>query len=110
MSSETVTDFTTVDSSKDPRFVVRVQPIDIFDPQPRRPVQRGALRHVPLIDSSVHRRRILVQPGLDMLPQVEAHGVMEIDRAVRTQPVEDLLLFVVLRPRERRRVERIRGC
>ena len=42
-----------------------------------------------------------------MLPQVEAHGVMEIDRAVRTQPVEDLLLFVVLRPRKRSRVERI---
>ena len=69
-------------------------------------MQRGALRHVPLIDSSVHRRRILVQPGLDVLTQVEAHRVMEIDRAVHTQPVEDLL-FVVLRPRERSRVERI---
>jgi hypothetical protein len=84
-----------------------VQSVDILDPHPRRPVQRRAQRHLPLIDLSVHGRRILGQPGLDMLTQVETHDVMQVDRTVRTEPVEHLVLFVVLCPRDRGRVERI---
>ena len=72
-----------------------------------RPMQRRALRDVPVIQAAVDRCRILEKPRRDMLEEIKRHGVVQIDRAVRSHPCDDRRLLAVIGPAERCRVKRV---
>ena len=63
-----------------------------------RPVQRRALRNVPMIEAPVDGRGILAKPCLDVLEKVERHGVVQVDRAMGPHPLDDVRLLVVVGP------------
>ena len=80
------------------RFIDFAPAIDVADLGPGRPVQRRRLRNIPVIDALVDRGGILAEARLDVLTQIEAHGFVQIDRAVGAHPIEHGGLFVVLGP------------
>ena len=88
-------------------LVQLVLPVDVADLGPRRPVERRAAWHLPLIAQAIDGRGILAQPRLDVLAKVMRGRLMKIDRAVRAEPVEDGPLLVVLCLREGRGHERV---
>ena len=73
----------------------------------RRPVQRGGLRNVPVVDAHVDGCRILLEPCRDVLVKIERGGIVQVDGAMGPQPLHDLRLVVVVGPSEWRRVERV---
>ena len=73
----------------------------------RRPVQRGGLRDIPVVDAHVDGCRILLESCRDVLVKIERGGIVQVDGAMRPQPLHDLRLVVVIGPSEWRRVERV---
>jgi len=68
----------------------------------RRPMKRRALRDLPVIDARVDRLRLFAKRSLDLIAKIERHGVVQIQRAVLTHPLNHCVLLVVVGPAERR--------
>jgi hypothetical protein len=59
-------------------------------------MQWSGLGHVPLVEASVDGCGILAQSSLDMVLQIEADRVVQVDGAIPPDPVDDCALLVVL--------------